>query len=74
MRTSLAKLALTHALANALLLWLGYYWLGLGEGRAAALSWSALVALALVSVTFVAALIPGRRAMRVDPAIALRAD
>ena len=48
MRTSLAKLALTHALANALLLWLGYYWLGLGEGRAAALSWSALVALALV--------------------------
>jgi predicted permease len=33
-----------------------------------------LVALALVSVTFVAALIPARRAMGVDPAIALRAD
>jgi ABC-type antimicrobial peptide transport system permease subunit len=33
-----------------------------------------LVALAMVSVTFVAALIPARRAMGVDPAIALRAD
>jgi hypothetical protein len=44
------KLALIHALANALLLWLGYYWLGLGEGRASALLWSALVAVALVSL------------------------
>jgi predicted permease len=33
-----------------------------------------LVALVLMSVTFVAALIPARRAMRVDPALALRAD
>jgi hypothetical protein len=48
MKIPLGKLALTHALANALLLWLGYYWLGLGEGRASALAWSALVALALV--------------------------
>lgn len=30
---------------NALLLWLGYYWLGLGESRASALLWSLLVAL-----------------------------
>jgi hypothetical protein len=33
---------------NALLLWVGYYWLGLGESRAPALVWSAAVALALV--------------------------
>jgi hypothetical protein len=35
---------------NALLLWLGYYWLGLGETRAATLAWSALVALLLLSL------------------------
>ncbi|MGP8245658.1 MAG: hypothetical protein ACLQVN_14210 [Bryobacteraceae bacterium] len=48
MKLSIGKPALAHALANVLLLWLGYYWLGLGEGRASALAWSALVALALV--------------------------
>lgn len=33
-----------HLIGNALLLWLGYYWLGLGESRAGALLWSLLVA------------------------------
>ena len=32
-----------HLAGNALLLWLGYYWLGLGESRAGALLWSLLV-------------------------------
>jgi len=47
---SLAALAATHLAGNALLLWLGYYWLGLGESRAGALVWSALVAVVLVSL------------------------
>jgi len=47
---SLAPLAATHLMGNALLLWLGYYWLGLGETRAATLAWSALVALLLLSL------------------------
>ncbi|HTQ53037.1 MAG TPA: hypothetical protein VMI94_01175 [Bryobacteraceae bacterium] len=34
-----------HLAGNALLLWLGYYWLGIGESRGTALAWSALVAL-----------------------------
>jgi hypothetical protein len=41
-------LFLVQAAGNALLLWLGYYWLGVGESRALALLWSALVALAMV--------------------------
>jgi len=36
-----------HLLANAALLWLGYYWLGVTESRMSALFWSAFVALAL---------------------------
>jgi hypothetical protein len=42
------RLAGLHLAGNALLLWLGYYWLGLGESRAGALAWSAVVALALL--------------------------
>jgi hypothetical protein len=42
-------LLLAHLAGNALLLWLGYYWLGLGESRAPALMWSAVVALAIVA-------------------------
>jgi hypothetical protein len=38
-----------HLAGNALLLWLGYYWLGLGESHAPALLWSAVVALAIVA-------------------------
>jgi hypothetical protein len=39
---------LAHVVGNALLLGLVYYWLGLGESRAMALAWSAVVALAIV--------------------------
>jgi hypothetical protein len=35
--------ALLHLLANVLILWLGYYWLGIGESRTSTLAWSALV-------------------------------
>jgi hypothetical protein len=41
---------LVHAGGNAVLLGLGYYWLGLGESRASALLWSALVALLWVAL------------------------
>jgi hypothetical protein len=47
------RLTLTHAVLNALLLWLGYYWLGLGESRALTLVWSFLVALVAVSLASV---------------------
>jgi hypothetical protein len=46
-----ARLTLIHVLANALLLALGYYWLGVGEGHIPSLLWSLLVALALVVCT-----------------------
>jgi hypothetical protein len=42
-------LILLHLIGNALLLWLGYYWLGLGEARASAVAWSAAVALLIVA-------------------------
>ena len=45
----IAKIAGLHLAGNALLLWLGYYWLGIGEARAAALAWSALVGLVLLA-------------------------
>ncbi len=41
---STSILAGIHLAGNALLLWLGYYWLGLGESRTGALLWSAVVA------------------------------
>jgi hypothetical protein len=47
---SLAPIAAVQLVGNALLLWLGYYWLGLGETRAATLAWSALVALLLLTL------------------------
>src|ERR1022692_3196977 len=47
---SLAPIAAVQLVGNALLLWLGYYWLGLGETRAAPLAWSALVALLLLTL------------------------
>jgi len=46
-----ARLTVCHVLADALLLTLGYYWLGVGEGRMPALLWSFLVAFALVTLT-----------------------
>src|SRR5262249_35011990 len=38
-----------HLIGNALLLWLGYYWLGLAESRASTLAWSAAVALLILA-------------------------
>src|SRR5438552_2499740 len=42
------QLAVIHLVGNGLLLWLGYYWLGIGESRASALIWSAAVLVAVV--------------------------
>jgi len=42
-----------HLLGDALLLWLGYYWLGLGETSAATLVWSVFIASLLLSLTSV---------------------
>jgi hypothetical protein len=47
---SIRRLALLHLVANALLLWLVYYWLGVGESRASMLAWSACVALLIVGL------------------------
>ena len=38
-----ASIVALHLFGNALLLWLGYYWLGTGESDAAHLAWSAAV-------------------------------
>ena len=47
---SLRTVAGLHLLANAALLWIGYYWLGLGETRASTLVWSALVAVLILGL------------------------
>lgn len=47
---SLQLMTLLHLVANALLLWLGYYWLGVGESRASMLAWSACVAVLIVGL------------------------
>ncbi|SPE31465.1 conserved membrane hypothetical protein [Candidatus Sulfopaludibacter sp. SbA6] len=49
-RPNLSLVAL-HLGGNALLLWLGYYWLGTGESRTLTLLWSFAVALLLVCLT-----------------------
>jgi len=62
------RLVLIHASANLLLLAVGYYWLGVGETRAATLAWSALLALLLLAgtaVTYAAPLVYFR--LRKDP-------
>ena len=38
-----------HLVGNALLLWLAYYWLGVGESTIARLIWSALLALIIIA-------------------------
>ena len=48
MTRRMRNLAAVHLPANALLLWLGYYWLGVGETRTLTLLWSAVVALAVL--------------------------
>jgi hypothetical protein len=45
MRRTNASIIALHLIGNALLLWLGYYWLGVGESDAAHLAWSAIVIL-----------------------------
>lgn len=45
MKRSIAWLCALHLFGNALILWLGYYWLGIGESDASHLAWSALVVL-----------------------------
>jgi hypothetical protein len=45
---SLRNVLAVQFAGNAVLLWLGYYWLGVGESRAAVLAWSALTAFAIV--------------------------
>ncbi len=41
-------LSAAHLIANTLLLWLGYYWLGIGESSTSSLLWSAFIAVVLV--------------------------
>jgi hypothetical protein len=48
MKSAIRNLSLLHLVGNALVLWCAYYWLGVGESSAGALTWSALVALACV--------------------------
>ncbi len=44
------RLFLLHLVANALLLWLGYEWLGVGESTRMRLVWSAVDALAILGL------------------------
>ncbi len=48
MSSSLRGVAGMQLVGNAALLWLGYYWLGIGESRFSAVAWSGLVALGIV--------------------------
>ncbi len=41
-------LTAAHLIANTMLLWLGYYWLGIGEASSSSLLWSAVIAVVLV--------------------------
>lgn len=45
------KLLLLHLVANALLLWLGYEWLGVGESTLLRLLWSAVDALLILALS-----------------------
>lgn len=50
MSAAARKLFVLHLVANALLLWLGYEWLGVGESTRLRLLWSALDALAILAL------------------------
>src|ERR1035441_5649999 len=50
MITAPRKLFVLHLVANALLLWLGYEWLGVGESTRLRLAWSAVYALAVLAL------------------------
>jgi hypothetical protein len=45
MRSPIVRLALSHLSVNAVLLGLGYYWLGIGESRTTTLAWSSVIAI-----------------------------
>jgi hypothetical protein len=49
MTRAMRTLCLIHFVANALLLWLAYYWLGVGESTIGRLGWSALLAILIVA-------------------------
>jgi len=73
------KLCLLHLVANALLLWLGYEWLGVGESTGLRLAWSALDALIILALvcwlygaTFVYFRSPGERKLNESFRTALR--
>ena len=51
MMRSVGAMTLAHLAANALLLWLGYYWLGVSETRISTLAWSACVAVFFIGLT-----------------------
>jgi len=42
-------LAIAHLLGNAILLWLAYYWLGVGESTISRLLWSAILAVLILA-------------------------
>jgi hypothetical protein len=50
MNSATRKLCAIHLAANALLLWLGYEWLDVGESTGLRLAWSALDALAILAL------------------------
>jgi len=50
MSSAIRRLGLVHLPANALLLWLGYEWLGVGESTGMRLAWSVIDALAIVAL------------------------
>jgi hypothetical protein len=50
MNTANRKLLALHLAANALLLWLGYEWLGVGESTGLRLAWSAIDALLILAL------------------------
>jgi hypothetical protein len=50
MTSAVRRLFLLHLVSNALLLWLGYEWLGVGESTRLRLVWSSLDALAILAL------------------------
>jgi hypothetical protein len=49
MKRSIVALFVLHFIVNALVLWLGYYWLGIGESNGWRLAWSAIVAVLFIT-------------------------
>jgi hypothetical protein len=47
---SFQRLALLHLLVNAILLWLGYYWLGVGESKISMVAWSAYLIVVILGL------------------------